>query len=298
MGEFKTRTRASRIVRPEQPRSMSLTKRDMDVLSAVNEYRLMRQDQIQRLFFPSRNTAQVRLQLLWQHGLLQRSFLPVMGGVQTSPILYSLDEAGAHLLRTQCNDANVDAIADVRWSRKPSLDLKFLQHTLGIGDIRVAVETACKQHNYTLVRWDDEKRLKADYDRMEVRGKLLAVLPDAYFVVNVGDGDVHFFVEYDMSSEDLTFIRQKFLAYWAYFMSGKCKTRFGTNLIRVLTVTTLDNPENKRSRLNSLMQIAAALQNHAWFWFSSLPKMQSQDVLADPIWLSPSTREGQSLLNP
>jgi len=156
---------------------------------------------------------------------------------------------------------------------------------------------ACRKHGYTLARWDDEKALKADYDKVEVRGRLLAVLPDAYFVINVGDGELHFFVEFDMGSEDLTFIRQKFLAYWAYYLSGKCKTRYGTSLIRVLTVTASDNAGNKRSRLNGLRHIGGELQDQSWFWFSSLPQVQAGDVFADSIWLSPNDSNGKPLID-
>lgn len=172
----------------------------------------------------------------------------------------------------------------------------FLEHTLGLSEIRVAAELACKKHGYILKTWLDEKALKADYDRVEVRGKLLAVPPDAYFVVNIGAGDVHFFVEFDTGTKDLKFIRRKFLAYWAYYMSGKCKTRYGTNLIRVQTVTLSDNTENKRSRLNSLRQIAGERPEHSWFWFSSLPQLQACDFLTDLIWLMPTEPNRKRLL--
>ena len=100
--------RASRHVRPTDARTLRLTERDKEVVKAVNDYRLMRQDQIQRLLFPSRNTAQRRLRLLWEHGYLRRRFLPVLGGVQTSPILYEVDRRGVELLRTEFHYQEVD----------------------------------------------------------------------------------------------------------------------------------------------------------------------------------------------
>jgi hypothetical protein len=79
-------------------------------------------------------------------------------------------------------------------------------------------------------------------------------------------------------------------------MSGKCKARYGTNLIRVLTITTNDNTENKRSRLNNLRQIAGERPEHSWFWFSGLPQLQACDFLTDPIWLMPTESEHKRLL--
>ena len=93
--------RGSRHVRSKHAVPMRLTERDKQVVKMVNDYRLVRQDQIQRLWFPSRNTAQRRLRLLWEHGYVRRRFLPVQGGIQNSPILYELDRRGVELLRTE-----------------------------------------------------------------------------------------------------------------------------------------------------------------------------------------------------
>ena len=49
--------------RVKRPPPMQLTSRDRQLVQAVYEHRLLRQDQIQRLFFPSRNTANRRRHL-------------------------------------------------------------------------------------------------------------------------------------------------------------------------------------------------------------------------------------------
>ena len=100
----------------------------------MNDYRLIRQDQIQRLEFPSRNTAQQRLRKLWEHGFLRRRFLPVRGGIQTSPILYEIDQRGAELLRAEF-DYTKDSL---RLARKEKASLQFIFHTLGLSETRLA----------------------------------------------------------------------------------------------------------------------------------------------------------------
>jgi hypothetical protein len=56
---------------------MQLTERDAQVVLAVAEYRALRREQIERLFFTSRNTANERLKRLYQNRFLQRRWLPL-----------------------------------------------------------------------------------------------------------------------------------------------------------------------------------------------------------------------------
>jgi len=87
-----------------------------------------------------------RLWLLWQHGLLKREFLPVVGGIQTSPVLYLVDGLSAELLR---NEFSYDS-QSLRWSRGRKLAHQFLEHTLGLSEIRLAVTLSCRLHGYEL----------------------------------------------------------------------------------------------------------------------------------------------------
>lgn len=272
------RKRSSRYVRPTEPPRFRLTERDARIVKAVNDFRVLRQDQLQRLFFPSRNTAQVRLQLLWQHGFLRREFLPVMGGIQTSPILYVLDRRGFDLLQSKYE---YDA-GSIRWSRK-HLDFQFVEHTLGLAEIRVAVELSCRKNAFQLRKWVDERNLKRDYDRVRVGNSWVSVIPDAYLVIGLPTGDVHFFVEFDRGPESLALIKRKLSAYGVYYHSGKCKARYGTDRIRVLIITQSEVTE-KRSRLDNIRQLAAGLGESQWFWFSRLNQVATIDFLASPIW--------------
>ena len=77
MGDKRRLRRDQRSVTPAQ---MRLMQRDVGILKTVAEYRIMRQDQIQQLFFGSKSTAQYRLSHLYQHGFLARHFLPVFAG--------------------------------------------------------------------------------------------------------------------------------------------------------------------------------------------------------------------------
>ncbi len=62
--------RRKRHVRDENPEPMLVTERDVRIIEAVYQCRVLRQDQLHRLFFGSATSAsQRRLMLLFQHGV-------------------------------------------------------------------------------------------------------------------------------------------------------------------------------------------------------------------------------------
>ena len=283
VGEFQLpeiRKRASRHKRLSKPPPMRLTERDAQVVKAVNDYRIIRQTQIQRLFFSSKNTAQYRLWLLWQHRFLKRQFLPVLGGVQTSPILYLLDIRGAELLERDFGYTK----ETLRYSRTKRPSYRFLEHTLGLSEIRLSVELSCRDASFALEEWRDEKAVKSGYDTIRLGRKYGAVLPDAYFVISVPAGKLHFFLEYDRGPESLTFFKKKISIYWTYFQSGMCKSRYGTNRIRVLTVTEGGPTRSGRQRLTNLQKLTKQIGAHTWFWFTSLEQLVYEDFFTASIW--------------
>jgi hypothetical protein len=249
------------------------------VVKAVNDFRVMRQDQVQRLLFPSKETATVRLRKLWEHAYLKREWLPSVGGIQTSHILYLVDRRGADLLKAEFGYDE----ETLRWSaKKPSYI--FMEHTLGLSEVRLAVELSCRDNGLTMKVWRDEKAIKADYDRVKVGREWVAVLPDAYFTVQVPRGTLHFFVEFDRGTEGLKVFRKKVAAYLDYFRSGKCRTRFGTDRIRVLTVTEGGATRLGKTRIGNLKTTAEDQKARSRFWFSTLPQVVSEDMLTAPIW--------------
>ena len=286
------RKRASRHKRLVHPPRIHLTERDGQVIKAVNDFRVMRQDQVQRLFFPSRNTAQARLWLLWQHRYLRREFLPVVGGIQTSPVLYVLDKRGAELLQ---NEFGYDS-ESLRSPRRQSLTHQFLDHTLGLSEIRLAVARSCREHNCELKTWLDENTLKANYDKVQVGQRLVAVLPDAYFVIGVPVGDLHFFLEYDRGAEHLRYFKRKMAAYVAYYRTGKCDARYGTNRIRVLTVNEGGRTGAGRKRLANLKRVTEEVAGRRRFWFGSLADVASEDFLSASIWREAGSADLTSLI--
>jgi hypothetical protein len=274
MTDTSSRKRASRYIRLNPPPPIVLTARDKEVVRLVNDYRVIRQEHIEKLLFPSKNTAQKRLWLLWQNSFLKREFLPVFGGVQNSPILYLLDREGVDLLQTEFGYER----HQLRWFAD-TLGQQFLRHTLGLGDIRVAMTRSAQRHNRVIQAWNDETAMKAQYDRVPVGNRMVSLIPDSHFVLEVPGGVQHFFVEFDRGPERLKVLAQKVKTYERYFESGLCFKRYGTDKIRVLIVV-----EGTKKRLDNLKELAEKSHRRHHFWFSTLESIIANDALTAPYW--------------
>ncbi len=294
----KEHKRASRIYRPSTPRRVLLIDRDREIIKTINDFRLMSEGQIQRLFFPSKNTVQDRLKKLWHAGLVKREFLPVVGGMKPTgtgaPLLYSIDTAGAELLQQWFDYKS----SDLRLSRS-QISFQFADHTIGLGDTRIEFLQACKKQGLTLDTWRDEKALKISYDHVAVKSnRLVAVLPDGYMKIRLANGNfLHFFVEFDRSTEGLKFFTQKLTAYWLYFQSKQCADRYGTNTIRVLTVVTNQNAKTSQTRISNMIKSMEKLTGLSLFWFAHLKDLQTHDALTGEFWSRPGRDKPQAIIS-
>ena len=77
---------------------MRRTPRDIELVLAIHAHRVARRNQLQRLIFPSKNTANARLRHLHEHGYLARRRLPVEHGEGSSQYLYLLASRGAQVV--------------------------------------------------------------------------------------------------------------------------------------------------------------------------------------------------------
>lgn len=272
--------RRQRSQRLSNPPYMRLTERDREIIAAVHHFRVLRQDQLQSLFFGSQSAAQRVLVRLYDHGFLERKFLPVVveerGG--RSPTLYVLDRRGAELLRAEAGYTNL-----AWYPTSKALSPDFLAHTLAINDFRVAITVACREPGYDLATWLGENELKADYDRVTVRApsgrsRTVSVIPDSYFTITTPRGTAPFFLELDRGTMELSRFKTKVEAYLTYRQNGGYERRFGYKSLRVLTVTP--GPR----RLENLIQAASAAGGSHPFWFALATDLTPETVLTAPVW--------------
>lgn len=269
---------------------MILTERDKQIVEAVYHCRVLRQDQIHTLFFgASKAASQRRLALLYHHGFLTRVFLTVRASYMLSPALYMLDRRGAELLRSELGYDHITWTSKSRDVGQP-----FLEHTLAINDIRVAVTVACRAHGYSLLDWRSEADLKGSYDRVSIQersgGKqLVSLIPDSFFVVQTPKGKAPFFLEVDRGTETTTRFQSKIRAYQAYVQSGAYEKRYGYKSVRVLTVAF------SQKRRESLKMVTGEVGGKERYWFALHGEITPKSVFDAPLWTTAGSEERISL---
>lgn len=190
-----------------------LTERDLDVLRAVREHRLMTARQIEQLLFNDHASAEAGARIcrrvlarLTRDRLLARLERRV-GGVRagSASYVYALGSAGGRLFDGTRN----------RVTEPSSL---FLDHTLAIADARLALVAAARSRLFDLVEVEIEPSCWRRYSGPG--GAPATVKPDLYIVTAREDFEDCWFLEIDRSTESPAAIGRKCRAYDLYWRSG------------------------------------------------------------------------------
>jgi hypothetical protein len=290
-----TRKRRRRDSRLDNPPLMVLTERDKRVIEAVYRYRVLTQIQITKLFFTRPNTAQRRLSLLFDHEFLSRDFLPVRGGIMTSPILYSLGKQGARVLTQELGYTNIQIKSETKRTGQ-----EFLEHLLAVNEFRITVTLACEQFGFPIHTWLGQHDMRANPDKVTIQNKnegttQQALIPDSYFVIQVPQGTenkkAYFFLEYDRGTEPLDTLKQKVRMYSTYIESGGYENRYGTKAVRILMVA------QGKQRVRNLKKLTETIQPSTRFWFAALPDLKPENVFTEPIWYVAGREEQVALIS-
>jgi hypothetical protein len=265
--------------RVPQPPPMRLTARDVQVIQAVHEYRVLRREQIQQLLFPSRNTANERLQRLYQHRFLERRWLPVEYGQGAGQAIYLLDQRGADLIAEQ---SHVEPTTMGWRQARNHVRSPFLGHRVQVNDVRISFTLAAQRAGFSIEKWVGQDELAAEPDYVHIPApsgaRRLPLIPDSYFVLGLGPQRAHFFLELDRATLPNRRWRMRVQAYLAYVAGGAYTTRYHTRSLRVLVVTT------GRKRLVNLKRATESTGGEGLFWFTTLDQLRAETVLSAPIW--------------
>jgi hypothetical protein len=258
---------------------MRLMDRDIEVIRAVHEHRMLRADQIQRLLFPSRNTANARLQRLFHHRFLDRRWRPVEYGHGMGQAFYLLGRRAAQLLVER-----LGVQPSLRVGRRDSRTLRspFIEHTCTVNDVRIAITLGVTDAGCTLQSWLREDELKASRTRVKGERSLTmagatAIIPDAAFSLRRGPRQARFLLEVDRATESNVRWAQRVRNYMALLSHERVSQRLGS-YPRILVVTT--GP----ARLEHLKTATEDAGGQAQFWFTFFSRVQPDTVLTKPIW--------------
>lgn len=270
---------------------MRLTERDIAIVIDVYKHRVLSSHQIEAKFFPSskkgrhtrRSACQRRLQLLFHHGFLARIPQSIILGEGRSPIVYALDSAGADLVAAEIG---VDR-ADLNWKPKDNgIGNLFLEHSLAINDMRVALTLLARQRGWKILNWigDSTFKSKSFKDKVPFRmtgARVVRSYPDGYLRIRLNQEKLaHFFLEIDRGTMSNSRWQGKVEAYLNFRAAGLSEKHYNTQNFRVLTITT------SQSRMVNLKRATEAATGDIFFWFSTNDNVSiwRPETLLQPVW--------------
>jgi hypothetical protein len=299
-------TRLPRFKRIPPIASIELTERDREIIRLVHRHRFLRSHQIVALMGGSEQQVVRRLQVLFYHGYLERPRAQIQyyerGGSRA--IAYGLDSKGGSILRSELGiSVNSDS-----WSDKHhAVGRVYLEHTLLVSNVMVALELACRKRGDVRLLYEDELGLPGGEQSFHWRVKVndgvkLGAIPDRVFALEYTDQDgqlqrAYFFLEADRGTMPVirrtlsqTSFFRKLLAYEATWTNKVHQRHLGIPRFRVLTVTTI------AARVASLLEACSQLKRgHGLFLFADQSVLE-KDVLS-PVWRNGKTGELSPLLD-
>lgn len=274
--------------RPDDPRPMREGANDRQIVRLVYDYRVLSQNQLERLLGRSRSTVQRLLRRLYDHRYLERVFLPI-SYFGSSPALYILDRRGIDLLQRM----GVDNFVGLPSKQMSAM---YLEHTLATNEFRIAVSLACQRNGWEVETWLTDNEMKADYDRVKIpsRKQPVSLIPDSYFSIHVPDrGTTNFFLELDRGTMPIKRFREKLEAYVAYYKTGAFTKRYAAKGFRVLTVVDGIGEGRVENLVNDAAQVTGGGRR---FWFIHLDRVEPATILTQPIWSIAGQAEHQALI--
>lgn len=214
-----------------------LSDRDRRILTTVAELKLMRSDQIERLFFHEQTSAESgarhcrrTLTQLCELGVLARLERRI-GGVRagSSGHIYTLAPAGRRLLAHW----NSEERPSNRGVHEPGLP--FVEHTLQITELHVRLHEAHRHGVVELLGFEGEPAAWRSYT--SATGAAVTVKPDAYIRLGLDEWEERCFVEVDLATEGRGALARKMRAYADYYKTGREQADDGV-FPRVVWLTT------------------------------------------------------------
>jgi hypothetical protein len=228
-----------------------LTKRDKEILSSIEQFRMLSTRLIQRLHFPAgvlgehlnvpaatRGTTRVLLRLE-AHGLIAR--LPRrIGGIKhgSAGTVWQLAATGERYLRAQKGEAYR--------RRFVTPTNMFMDHTLEVAELAVALTEQARHGALELLDLQTEPTCWREHSGAS--GAAITLKPDLLVVTADSQFEAHCFVEVDRATEHLPSIVRKCRTYQAHHQSGVEQAKNG--LFPLVVWVAPDQPRADKIRLS------------------------------------------------
>ena len=256
-----TRARGRLFERPEEPRALRITARDLALLGHLARLRLASVGQLAALDGGSGQNVSRALLVLWEHGYAER----LLGQLESRlrykgsfPLIYGLTRPGAWLLRKYGYDVRRRLLYET--DKQRNAGWRFIEHRVDITEFMVRLELACRgRQDVALLARKEllEDAPKTQRDRrvrlsakVRIDGALKeqSVDPDELFGLRFAQGEQesYFMFERDRGempvtrhkSTEQTYYAKKMLIYHEANRQGAHTRDLGIPHFRVATVTT------------------------------------------------------------
>lgn len=301
---MRSNARRPRFARSTPP-PLRLTADDIAVLQHVAKHRFLRSTHLVPLLARSPKKLVERLGLLYHAGFLDRprAQLDYYATVGSAPMVYALGNRGAAALAEIHGSTapKVDWTDKNRTARRP-----FIEHTLLIADVMVAVELAVRTRPDLRLMEASEilalapeatRRSKSPWrltTRLPVAGltREIGLIPDKVFGLDftAERKRSYFFLEADRATMpvhraalDQTSFARKLLTYWQVHRAAEHTRQFGIGNFRVLTVTS--SRERVASMVTALRQVSGGMASYMFLFAARADLMAATDIL-DMEWIT------------
>jgi len=223
----------------------TLTAVDEKLLLAVHRFHYLTLSQLIRyLGYSERSKGSANwlggfLKALVEGNYLVAQNLPRVSSYGRNPLIYSLSTKGVNHIQ-----ALGYGVLTKLTPAEQERSFLFLEHTLRLNDVLIAAYLLEKQMpGITLAEVRHERVLKHHPTRVQVDGKSVAVIPDAWLDFRLappfsrGSEQVAICLELDRATEDVWKVRTKIRNYVA-FAGGSYQAAFGTSALTIAFVAT------------------------------------------------------------
>jgi DNA-binding transcriptional ArsR family regulator len=255
--------------RPEEPRKLRITARDIQLLRNLARLRLSSAAQLAALDGGSAQNVSRALLALFENGYVERPVAQVASRLLyegSRPTIYGLTRKGAGLLRQHGEEVRRRLLDGI--DKERGAGWRFIEHTVSIAEFWVGLvlgarerddlcvlerseilEDAPKSKRDRLVRLEASIRIGGSF-------KMNAVVPDALFGLRFDDEEESYFMlEVDRGEMPIerykntqrTYFAKKMLTYYEANRQRRHKYDLGIENFRVLTVTT------DKARINKML---------------------------------------------
>ena len=205
--------------------------RDIALLRDMWEFRFLNTEQILALHDGSRRNLKASLNLLFQHGYLDRPVVQKTARLATSHIVYSLGRKSAEVLASNAEEREgiLRRVREVEKSLVP-----IIGHSLMISQFRVCLTLALRKKGSRITRWLQGQDLK---EVLSYRGANPPLVPDAYFKIEDEGDTINFFLEADRATMTTERFVRKLKIYWSWREDKTLQEKLRLTHYRVLTIT-------------------------------------------------------------